>query len=189
MIICMRVLLCMNALILTHCFFSASFCAASDIFASWWLLLHKAAVTGTALTCHCVRPTTMLAPAGHPQAAAAVLHRETRRWWRVSHQRRRICNTISMNMGHHPWRKYDAWTDLFWLLFWHFICLKYRNCTRKCNNAIKKCTKLLYFVLWKAPYLPNAYGALPTTNPGWPQIWKPCWGRRTGLSVQEVGRS
>lgn len=113
-------------------FFSASFCAASDIFASWWLLLHKAAVTGTALTCHCVRPTTTLT-AGHPQAAAVVLHRETRRWWRVSHQRRQTCNTISVNMGHHPWRKYDAWTDLFW----HFICLKYRNCTRKCNNEIK----------------------------------------------------
>lgn len=118
-------------------FFSASFCAASDIFASWRFLLHKATVTGTALTCHCVRPTTK-GTAGHPQAAAADLHRETSRRWRVSHHRKQTRNTTSTDMGHHPWRKYDAWTDLFRLLFWHFICLKYRNCTVKNVQNNKK---------------------------------------------------
>lgn len=88
-------------------FFPAPFCAASDISSSWWFPLHKATVTGTALTCRCVRPTTK-GTAGHPQAAAAVLHRETRRRWRVSRHRKQTCNTTSTDMGHRPWRRYDA---------------------------------------------------------------------------------
>lgn len=91
--------------------FSASFCSASDTFDSWRFLLHKATVSGT-LTCHCVRPTTEWTT-GLPPAAAPVLHRDTRRRWRLSCCRRQIHSITSMDKGPHLWRKCDdAWTYL-----------------------------------------------------------------------------
>ncbi|XP_041855109.1 mediator of RNA polymerase II transcription subunit 22 isoform X1 [Melanotaenia boesemani] len=64
-------------------------------------LLRKATVSGTALTCLCVRPTDN-AKAGPLQTAAAVLTKMTERTQRDRPHRRQPPNTTPMDMGLAP---------------------------------------------------------------------------------------
>ncbi|XP_044052134.1 mediator of RNA polymerase II transcription subunit 22 isoform X1 [Siniperca chuatsi] len=61
--------------------------------------LRKATVNGTALICHCVRPTAD-ETVGPPQEAAAALPRVSERTWRDLLHRRQTPNTTSTDTGH-----------------------------------------------------------------------------------------
>lgn len=97
--VCLHVLLCVWV-----CLFwpPALVCSSPSVLrwlsASYWFLLCKATVSGTALICHCVRPTGS-ETVGPPRAVAAVLPRETKKTWTDLLHRRQTPNTTLTDMG------------------------------------------------------------------------------------------
>lgn len=87
-------------------FVCSSLSALRRLFASYWFLVCKATVSGTALICHCVRPTTGEI-VGPLQAAVAVLPKVTGKRWVDLLHRTQTPSTISMDMGRPRQRNHE----------------------------------------------------------------------------------
>lgn len=82
-------LLLLSAPVFLHC---------TDLFASYWFLVCKATVSGTALICHYVRPSGS-ETVGPLQAAVAALRRGTGKRWMGLLHRILTLNTPSTDTG------------------------------------------------------------------------------------------